>query len=136
MHSRYRHREKCRRQQSAQDRALATGCAFQDAVHEVDDQDGVGSLDQANDQQLEARIVNPDGPRDDHDRSDDPGKERRARVRRGQSRAAGDLIGGVDDDVVVVAGEESLTEDGCEQAQQRRDDEDALQRPVYLSSPC
>ncbi|HYU29104.1 MAG TPA: hypothetical protein VEK83_08770 [Gemmatimonadales bacterium] len=37
--------------------------------------------------------------------------------------------------MMVVGGEVALAEYGGEQAQQRRDDEDALQRAVYFSSP-
>jgi len=79
--------------------------------------------------------VNPDAPRHDHDRGQDGGKQRRARVRHRQAGAAGDLIGRGDDDVVIVAREESAAEDRGEQSQQRPDDEQAQQRAVYLSSP-
>lgn len=37
--------------------------------------------------------------------------------------------------MMVVAREESAAEDRGEQSQQRPDDEDAEQRPVYSSSP-
>jgi len=69
--------------------------------------------------------VNPNAARHGHDRGDNTGQERRARVRRRQADAAGDLVRGTDDDMMVVAREESAAEDRGEQPQQRPDDEDA-----------
>src|SRR5216117_622864 len=135
MHRGHRHREERRRKEAAEQCAVLVERALHNAVHEVDGEQRIRGLDEAHQQHLAAGIVYPDAATQRHDGADDPRQQHRSRVGRRQTRTAGDLIGGVDDDVMVVGGEEPLAEYCGEQAQQRRDDEDALQRAVYFSSP-
>jgi hypothetical protein len=55
--------------------------------------------------------VNAEAARHGHDGGDHAGEERRACVGQRQADARRDLVGGPDDDVMIVAREESAAED-------------------------
>ncbi len=115
--------------------SIAAELSLQDPVDEIDHEEGVGCLHESHEQHLDPGIVDAKGPAGGHDRGNGAGQQRRSRVRGGQSGAGRDLIGRADHDVMIVAGEKSLTENRGEQAQRTAEQQHAPQVAIYVGFP-
>jgi hypothetical protein len=92
-------------------------------------------LRQPHEHHFNAGIADTERPDDGHDARDRGRKQRRTSVCGGQSIATRDPIGGGDDDMVVVAGEKSLTKNRGEQTQRTAEQQHAPQVAIYVAFP-
>src|SRR3989442_9591757 len=130
VHRRGRKQVKRRQQQAAHASGFPAGDVLEDPVSEVDTEDAEGSVHQPHHGHLDSGGGLCDGPHCVHDERDGAWVKDRSPIVHRKRDAARHAVRGVDEDVMVVDGEEAATENGGDEAECRAYDQDHDKRPL------